>query len=335
MATQLRHRGMLLGVKGVRLLAYWWKAAMQASIKVGYAWHDAICSIDLDDGVKPRPVFCVRSWQTGIGLFALGNVLQFFSFAFASQSLLLALSSLQFATQLVFAWAVEGQRVAIRSMIAAGIIIGANMLLVVFSSKSSALLRAPQIVVLHRCGPSWEAVLSLVCYPTPPACPLYCGGSSRPSSQAHPRPDPPRCGYRSPRYITYMVIGAVVSIGCTAVYILLNRRPIPRRLTWLAPLQPVTLAIAAAIPATQSLIYSKAVAMMMLVTLGQRTQLRHWFFWVAVGVSLCGSGTWMAVIQHGIASFPTVIILPILQVHTPPAHPHRHGCKPVLSSVPT
>jgi hypothetical protein len=85
-------------------------------------------------------------------------------------------------------------------------------------------------------------------------------------------------------------------------------------LTKLLPFQPALLAIGASIPATQSLIMSKSMSMMILQTVAGNDQLDSWFFWVAVLFTILATILWAAVTAHGVARFPTVVIVPVLQV---------------------
>lgn len=52
-----------------------------------------------------------RSWQLGVVLFGLGNVANFVSFGFAAQSLLAALGSIQFVSNVLFGWLVLHEQV--------------------------------------------------------------------------------------------------------------------------------------------------------------------------------------------------------------------------------
>jgi magnesium transporter len=121
-------------------------------MKVGYAWHEALLAVDAGSDVQPTQIYKVRVWQWGAALYLLGNLMQFFSYAFAAQTLLLAMSSLQFATHLVAAWLLEGVLVPWRSIVAAAVIIASNVLLVIFCSKSSRLLNAQELIKLHKCA---------------------------------------------------------------------------------------------------------------------------------------------------------------------------------------
>ena len=96
----------------------------------------------------PHPS-CFHEWQAGISLFAVGNVLNFVSFGFAAQSLLAALGSVQFVSNVVFARFVLGERVTWRVLGATALIVGGCILLVSFGSHASDLLKASQLVRLY------------------------------------------------------------------------------------------------------------------------------------------------------------------------------------------
>lgn len=121
-------------------------------MKAGHAWHSALLAVDADNEEARTSVYGLHTWRRGAGLYVLGNALHFFSYAFAAQTLLLALGSIQFVTHLVATSVIEGASVPKRSMVAAAIIIAANALLIVFSSKSSDILTASELIALHRCA---------------------------------------------------------------------------------------------------------------------------------------------------------------------------------------
>ena len=121
-------------------------------MKLGYALHRELLEIDKSgsDESDATPIYRISPWQWGALLYIAGNLLQFFSFAFAAQTLLLAMASVQFAMHLASAWLLEGIAVPRRSMCAAATVTAANVLLVAFSSKASQVLDAQQLLLLHR-----------------------------------------------------------------------------------------------------------------------------------------------------------------------------------------
>lgn len=121
---------------------------------------------------------------------------------------------------------------------------------------------------------------------------------------------------RKPQYIAYQVIGAITCITAALAYhttSTTNSR-LSKRFPVIMSARPALLALAAAIPGTQALLHGKCLAMMFVITLGQSNQMSHWFFWVAGFVQASASALWTASLTHGMNVFPTVIVLPILQV---------------------
>jgi hypothetical protein len=119
---------------------------------------------------------------------------------------------------------------------------------------------------------------------------------------------------RQPVYILYLCIGALTSTASALCYLLLSRTSRSPLRVSLAPLRPVLLALAAAVPGTQTLILAKCLSEMIVYSLGRKSQLGHWYFWTAATLPLLTAGVWMGAMQYGLSAFPTVVILPVLQV---------------------
>ncbi|CAK9142206.1 unnamed protein product [Ilex paraguariensis] len=61
-----------------------------------------------------KPIIYFQSWRVGILFFAVGNCLNFISFGYAAQSLLAALGSIQFVSNIAFAYFVLNKTVSIK-----------------------------------------------------------------------------------------------------------------------------------------------------------------------------------------------------------------------------
>ena len=124
-----------------------------------------------------------------------------------------------------------------------------------------------------------------------------------------------RC--RRTAYVGYLMTASAVSLVTGALYIALQIQPqqpqVPKHSAALL-CQPVLLALCAAVPATQTLIMSKCVSMMIVETLSRETQLRSWFFWLAVAVPPCTSFLWAMTLSHALSRFPSIVAVPVLQV---------------------
>ena len=70
-------------------------------------------------------------------MFAVGNTINFVAFMFAAQSLLAALGSIQFVTNIFFANLINKEPVKVRAIIATVIIIVGNVFIVIFGSKGT------------------------------------------------------------------------------------------------------------------------------------------------------------------------------------------------------
>ncbi|RAL38192.1 hypothetical protein DM860_000886 [Cuscuta australis] len=117
-------------------------------IKLGH--DDRIKHSTLDNGgangkVTMKPIVHFRAWRFGILLFALGNCLNFISFGFAAQSLLAALGSIQFVSNVAFASFVFNRRVTIKVMVATTFIVLGNVFLVAFGNHQSPVYTPDQL----------------------------------------------------------------------------------------------------------------------------------------------------------------------------------------------
>ena len=91
-----------------------------------------------------------REWQLGIALFAGGNILNFVSFGFAAQSLLAALGSVQFVSNVFFARFVLKEVITPRVVGATALIVLGCVLLVSFGNHQSDLLTAAELMENYR-----------------------------------------------------------------------------------------------------------------------------------------------------------------------------------------
>eukprot|EP01104_Vermistella_antarctica_P011441 TRINITY_DN3197_c0_g3_i1.p1 TRINITY_DN3197_c0_g3~~TRINITY_DN3197_c0_g3_i1.p1 ORF type:complete len:575 (+),score=94.13 TRINITY_DN3197_c0_g3_i1:222-1946(+) len=76
-------------------------------------------------------------WQLGMVIFVIGNILNFVAFSFAAQTLLAAVGSIQFVSNLLFAWMVLHERITRRAVAATGLIVTGNVVIVIFGSHET------------------------------------------------------------------------------------------------------------------------------------------------------------------------------------------------------
>ncbi|KAL0035114.1 hypothetical protein WJX79_001421 [Trebouxia sp. C0005] len=106
-------------------------------------------SADLPESSR-RPIRKYREWQCGVGLFVVGNALNFISFGFAAQSLLAALGSIQFVSNVFFAWFVLHERADRRVIVATAMIVVGCIVLVAFGNHQSKPLTSRQLQHLFQ-----------------------------------------------------------------------------------------------------------------------------------------------------------------------------------------
>jgi drug/metabolite transporter (DMT)-like permease len=111
--------------------------------------HNKWAELELPEEERPN-IKCIRQWQIGVVVFISGGVATFLSFGYAPQSLLSALGSIQFVSNVVFASFVLKEKVTLRVVVATCGIVAGCILLVIFSSKSSVLLTVPELMSYYK-----------------------------------------------------------------------------------------------------------------------------------------------------------------------------------------
>ncbi|KAK1410003.1 hypothetical protein QVD17_36535 [Tagetes erecta] len=92
-----------------------------------------------------RPIISFQSWRIGILFFAFGNALNFISFGYAAQSLLAALGSVQFVSNIAFAYLVLNKTVTVKVLVATTFIVFGNTFLVAFGNHQSIVYTQDQL----------------------------------------------------------------------------------------------------------------------------------------------------------------------------------------------
>lgn len=95
--------------------------------------------------VTLKPIIYFQSWRIGILFFFLGNCLNFISFGYAAQSLLAALGSVQFVSNLAFAYFVLNKMVTVKVLVATAFIVLGNVFLVAFGNHQSPVYTPEQL----------------------------------------------------------------------------------------------------------------------------------------------------------------------------------------------
>lgn len=92
-----------------------------------------------------KPIIHFHTWRVGIVIFLLGNCLNFISFGYAAQSLLAALGSIQFVSNIAFAYVVLHKMVTVKVLVATAFIVLGNVFLVAFGNHQSPVYTPEQL----------------------------------------------------------------------------------------------------------------------------------------------------------------------------------------------
>ncbi|GLI58597.1 hypothetical protein VaNZ11_000325 [Volvox africanus] len=122
--------------------------------------HNKRAKVDCAEAQKP-PVHKFKEWCIGMSFFSVGNILNFVSFGFAAQSLLAALGSVQFVSNVIFAYFVLHEPINRMILIATACIVGGCILLVVFGNQTSATYTVKQLTELYT-KPAYVVYLCLM-----------------------------------------------------------------------------------------------------------------------------------------------------------------------------
>ncbi|XP_061375704.1 probable magnesium transporter NIPA8 [Gastrolobium bilobum] len=99
-----------------------------------------------------KPIIHFQTWRVGMIFFFLGNCLNFISFGYAAQSLLAALGSVQFVSNIAFAYFVLNKLVTIKVLVATTFIVLGNVFLVAFGNHQSPVYTPEQLAEKYTNG---------------------------------------------------------------------------------------------------------------------------------------------------------------------------------------
>ncbi|CAN1243982.1 Probable magnesium transporter NIPA8 [Linum perenne] len=118
-------------------------------LKVGHNERERHSLMDSEGAggkIPLKSVIHFQSWRVGIVFFFLGNCLNFVSFGYAAQSLLAALGSVQFVSNIAFAYFVFNKMVTVKVLVATAFIVLGNVFLVAFGNHQSPVFTPEQLV---------------------------------------------------------------------------------------------------------------------------------------------------------------------------------------------
>ncbi|KAL9384905.1 hypothetical protein Peur_021915 [Populus x canadensis] len=107
--------------------------------------HSTQDNVGTSGKVPVKPIIYFQTWRVGILFFFLGNCLNFISFGYAAQSLLAALGSIQFVSNIAFAYFVLNKMVTVKVLVATAFIVLGNIFLVAFGNHQSPVYTPEQL----------------------------------------------------------------------------------------------------------------------------------------------------------------------------------------------
>ncbi|KAI8541219.1 hypothetical protein RHMOL_Rhmol08G0045300 [Rhododendron molle] len=110
---------------------------VRASLDMERERHSVLGGDGTNGKIVMKPIIHFQTWRVGILFFAVGNCLNFVSFGYAAQSLLAALGSVQFVSNIAFAYFVLSKTVTIKVLVATAFIVLGNIFLVSFGNHQS------------------------------------------------------------------------------------------------------------------------------------------------------------------------------------------------------
>ncbi|KAK4771728.1 hypothetical protein SAY86_013503 [Trapa natans] len=115
-------------------------------LKLGHNERERHIAQDLGGSKLPlKSIVHFHTWRVGIVFFLLGNCLNFISFGYAAQSLLAALGSIQFISNIAFAYFVLNKMVSVKVLVATAFIVLGNIFLVAFGNHQSPVYTPEQL----------------------------------------------------------------------------------------------------------------------------------------------------------------------------------------------
>ncbi|CAK9875437.1 unnamed protein product [Sphagnum jensenii] len=103
-----------------------------------------------EKAVLKKPITHFQAWRVGVVVFMLGNILNFISFGYAAQSLLAALGSVQFVTNVFFAYVLLNEVVTRRIVLATIFIMAGNVFLVAFGNHQSLIYTHEELLASYK-----------------------------------------------------------------------------------------------------------------------------------------------------------------------------------------
>jgi drug/metabolite transporter (DMT)-like permease len=243
-------------------------------MKLGHNMRSALEADATANGNTIPPIRKIRAWQIGVALFIVGNLMNFGSFAFAAQSLLAALGSVQFLANVAFGRLILKEPVTRRILVATALIIAGCVVLVSFGNHTSESFTSQQLQDFYK-----------------------------------------KTGYIT--YLCMMFVGVGVSYSVYRHGNALRKRRGQSMegvsKAWHRAL-PISYSIFAALLGTQSVLFSKALSLLLRTTISGNSQLGSWFVWLNLVLFIVAAAFWVTRLNMALRLFEAAVIVPVMQI---------------------
>ncbi|KAB5527520.1 hypothetical protein DKX38_021367 [Salix brachista] len=256
--------------------------------------HSTQDSLGTSGKIPVKPIIYFQTWRVGILFFFLGNCLNFISFGYAAQSLLAALGSIQFVSNIAFAYFVLNKMVTVKVLVATTFIVLGNIFLVAFGNHQSPGSKFNG--EMFKCVKSVEglSVKDLVYTP----------------EQLAEK-------YSNMTFLFYCLVLILLVAMHHYIYrrgeIILAISGQDLRPYW-QMLLPFSYAVVSGAVGSCSVLFAKSLSNLLRLAMSSDYHLHSWFTYSILLLFLSTAGFWMTRLNEGLALFDAILIVPMFQI---------------------
>jgi len=258
---------------------------------------------------SPRP----KVWYFGIIFFIVGSLVTFSSFGFAPQSLLAALGSVQFVSNVIFGSVILKEKVTRRIILGTTLILSGNVIVVIFSPRKEQRFTVQDLLSFYDMDYQIFLVCELVLMIALQSVYNVYDAREKAILEQEAAPVEKASGSQNghPSEVQGQGEGSLGSMGGSS----------SRRLSGsLSPLpgahlfMPISYALISAMVGTQSALQSKCLSELLNLTVSGNNQFDHYFFYIILVFWIITAVFWLYRMNRALALFNGLFIIPVLQV---------------------
>ncbi|XP_044502591.1 uncharacterized protein LOC123223500 [Mangifera indica] len=246
-------------------------------LKLGHTERERHAVLD-SDGTNGKhslkPIIYFHSWRVGVVIFILGNCLNFISFGYAAQSLLAALGSVQFVSNIAFAYFVFNKTATVKVLVATAFIVLGNIFLVSFGNHQSPVFTPEEL------AEKYSNITFLV----------YCLSLVLVGALNH-----------------YIYRRGELMLAVSG-------QDLKDLKSYWHMLLPFSYAIVSGAVGSCSVLFAKSLSNLLRLALSNGYQLHSWFTYSMLLLFLSTAGFWMTRLNEGLALFDAIQIVPMFQI---------------------